>query len=123
MSYLIAGIGGFLGAATRLYVYRMIATGSVSFPLATLLVNVLGSAAIGVLAAIALERFSAEWRLFAVTGFLGAFTTFSAFSLDTLTLMQSGAWVRAAVNVLANVGLCLAAVTLGFYIARQLALN
>lgn len=123
MSYLIVGLGGFLGAIARFMVYRAVPVAGGGFPVATLCVNVVGSLAIGVLAAVALERLNADWRLFAMTGFLGAFTTFSAFSLDTLVLLQSGAWLRALLYVLANVGLCILAVTLGFYIVRQLALH
>ena len=55
-----------------------------------------------------------------LTGFLGAFTTFSSFSLETLQLVQAGEWQRALLNAVANLLLCLGAVTLGYLLAREL---
>lgn len=87
------------------------------FPWGTVIVNVSGAFAIGMLAAAAagndISPTSAVWP-FAVVGFLGSYTTVSAFSLQTLVLFQDGRILQAAGNVVLSVGLCLAAVALGF---------
>ena len=91
-----------------------------SFPLGTLIVNVLGSFAIGYVSAIMLSKFpdAENHRQFLTTGFLGGFTTFSAFSFDILQQMQRGENLMALVYVLASVLLGLAAVMLGYVLAQ-----
>jgi CrcB protein len=91
------------------------------FPFGTLAVNVLGSFLIGLLFVAFWERAVANelLKLALVVGFLGSFTTFSAFSLDTWILVQHGAFVKAAGNVLANVTICLFATWLGIVLARM----
>ncbi len=123
---LAVAAGGAIGATAR-YVFGgavgVMARGSVSgMALGTLAVNVLGSALMGVLYVLLVERAGAaeSWRLFALTGMLGGFTTFSAFSLETLLLLQQGAGLRAAAYVLASVAGCVLAVWLGVEISRQL---
>ena len=124
MQWLWVGLGGFLGASARYGVARALLGSSYSqgFPIATLLVNVMGSFMIGLLAFSLLSRPAeyAGFRLFMLTGFLGAFTTFSSFSLETLQLVQAGEWQRALLNAVANLLLCLGAVTLGYLLAREL---
>ena len=117
-TWLLVALGGALGSTARFGAGRLAAaaTGS-TFPWATFGVNVVGSFLIGVLAA-ALGpdgRFGAgaELRAFILVGLLGGFTTFSSFSLETLTLMRTGAWAAAGANVLGSVALCLVAVWLG----------
>ncbi len=118
-AWLWVGLGGALGAVARFAVQRVLSVYP-AFPLATLTVNVLGSFFIGYLAALFLVRTDAnDLRLFLVTGFLGAFTTFSTFSLETLQLFQHGEAVRGIVNIAANMAFCLIAVWLGFVLARQ----
>ena len=89
------------------------------FPWWTLAVNVSGSFAIGLLAGLfgALET-GHQARLFLVTGFLGGFTTFSAFSLDALTLWERGAMLQAGLYVLGSVFLSLIAAALGLMLSR-----
>ena len=89
------------------------------FPWWTLAVNVSGSFAIGLLAGLmgALESGHGA-RLFLVTGFLGGFTTFSAFSLDALTLWERGAPLQAGLYILGSVLLSLIAAALGLMLAR-----
>ena len=93
-----------------------------SFPWGTMLVNVVGSFVIGLVAAMTGpdSRYivSMEIRQFVMTGFLGGFTTFSSFSLQTLNLMQDGEWLYASANVMVTVALCLVVVWLG-YVAGQ----
>ncbi len=118
----IAG-GGALGAVLRFLmssnIYRIFGR---DFPYGTLAVNVLGSFAMGLIFILIVERgvLSAEWRSVIIIGFLGAFTTFSTFSIETLSLLESGELSRAALNIFLSVALCLAATWLGLVIGRQL---
>lgn len=116
-------IGGALGS-----VLRFSLSGGIhhwlgrDFPYGTLTVNVLGSLLMGFLYIVLLERSSlgSEWRALLLIGFLGAFTTFSTFSLETLNLIESGALLKAAVNILLSVTLCLLAAWAGMLGGRQL---
>ena len=90
------------------------------FPFGTLVVNVAGSFAMGWLFVLFAERvhIPPEMRLLIMTGLLGAFTTFSTFSVETLALLQAGRWLAAAANVLLSVALCLCAAGLGMSLGR-----
>lgn len=118
MNALAVFIGGGLGAMLRWgvgkWTLHWFGTG---FPIGTLAVNIAGSFAIG-LAVGALDGVGPTARLFFVTGLLGGFTTFSAFSLDALTLWQRGEMVVAALYVLATVTLSLAAAVAGMMLSR-----
>jgi CrcB protein len=114
----LVALGSALGGAARFLLAGWVgARLGESFPWGTVLVNVLGSALIGALAAQE-EMLSPEARQFLMVGVLGGFTTFSSFSLQTLRLAQDGDWVRATGNVLGSVALCLAAVAVGYRVAR-----
>lgn len=91
------------------------------FPWATLSVNVLGSFVLSLLFFLTLERIAIgpELRTGILTGGLGAFTTFSTFSLETLTLIENGDYLRAVLYILASVILSLIAAFLGLYLARH----
>ena len=110
------GFGGAVGAMLRYLVVGLASQAGLIFPLGTLLVNVVGSMLIGIFAGYLLLHTDAAQagKLFFQTGLLGAFTTFSAFSLDTLLLWQQGLWRVALASVLLNVLLCLGAVVIGF---------
>jgi len=112
--------GGAIGAVMRYGVGNVLAARA-GFPLATLAVNVTGCLLFGFLALWMSERLpmAVELRAFLLVGVLGAFTTFSAFSGETLLLLQQGDATRALVNVFANVALCLLAAAAGFWLARQ----
>src|SRR5579859_415069 len=91
LPYLVIGIGGFLGATARFLVAGWVAARlGTTFPYGTLLINVTGSFVIGLFLTIVAERVVAptNLRLFFVTGFLGAYTTFSTFSYESLALIQ-----------------------------------
>ena len=94
-----------------------------TFPWGTLAVNISGAFTIGAIAAAADARLlfnvPEAWAL-AVTGFLGAYTTVSSFSLQTLALAREGDWLRAGGNVVLSVVLCLTAATLGFNLGARL---
>jgi CrcB protein len=115
-SLLLVGLGGALGSVLR-YLLSVVAMATLgaAFPWGTLAVNILGSAAIGVAAAAGLEG---QARLLLVTGFLGGFTTFSAFSLETGLLLERSPPL-AALYVAASVLLGLAAFTLAWGITRR----
>lgn len=116
-------VGGAVGAIMRFAmsngVYKLFGR---DFPYGTLAVNVLGSLLIGVLFILLIEKLAvaAEWRAGLLVGLLGAFTTFSTFSLETFTLMENGAFIKAGLNVFISVVLCLAATWLGISLGRQL---
>ncbi|MBI3187589.1 MAG: fluoride efflux transporter CrcB [Gammaproteobacteria bacterium] len=119
---LFVAAGGAVGSSLRYLLSSGIyAWYGRAFPWGTLAVNVLGSFAIGLLSILLVEKFNVaqEWRLAIVVGVLGGFTTFSAFSWDTLDLMQQGLTVKALVNVMANVLLCIVAAWLGAVWAKS----
>ena len=92
------------------------------FPYGTLAVNVIGSFLMGILTVILMERGDIDplLKLALLVGFLGAFTTFSTFSLDTLALINEGALPRAFLNIITNVLICLFATWFGMVIAKHL---
>ena len=94
-----------------------------AFPYGTLLINVSGSFAIGVVMVLLTTRFTSSdsWRLLLVTGLLGGFTTFSTFSYETSMLLISGSWLAAGLNILGSVGLGLAGAFLGASLAQLIA--
>lgn len=118
----IAG-GGAVGAVARFLVstgvYRLLGR---DFPWGTLAVNVFGSFAMGLLFVLLLERslIGPEVRAAILVGFLGSFTTFSTFSLETLTLVEQGEMLRALLNVAVSLLLCVAACWVGIITARAL---
>jgi fluoride exporter len=110
LTYLAIALGGALGACLRYATGElMLIVFGKAFPFGTLLVNILGSFAMGVLYSMFSSGFLAvsPWRALLSIGLLGAFTTFSTFSLDTVLLLQQGDWFKAIANVLLNVLLCL----------------
>jgi CrcB protein len=119
--YLAVALGGALGALSRFGVGQWLAdSGYAHLHPATFLVNVVGSLLIGVLF-VGAERFtlSEPARLGISVGFLGAFTTFSAFSLQLLTDIQEGQVVRAVFYGSVTVGLCLISCLVGMELARS----
>ena len=112
--YLWVALGGALGSVGRFWLNGLVTgrTGD-GFPWGTLLINVLGSFAIGIFAA-TVPATQDTARKFLMAGICGGFTTFSAFSLQTLELAQRGEWLRAGGNILGSVALCLIAVWLGW---------
>ncbi len=91
-----------------------------AFPYGTLLINVLGSFAIGLVMVLLTTRLAVSdvWRLLIVTGLLGGFTTFSTFSYETYGLLVTGSWLAAGLNTLGSVGLGMIGVFLGAMLAR-----
>ena len=120
-SLLWVAVGSSGGGAARFLISGVVARAiGETFPWGTLVVNVSGALAIGVLAASSghagLMSRPEAWPL-AATGFLGSYTTVSSFSLQTLTLARDGEWLKAIGNILLSLLLCLSAVTLGIVAA------
>ena len=124
-SFLLVGAGGSIGAMSRYGLSLLVGRlWPMSFPLATLLVNVLGSLAMGVFIGL-MARFLPAWqneaRLFVAVGVLGGFTTFSSFSLDTIVLIERGNLLMAGAYVLLSVVVCLVGLYLGLLVTRGVA--
>ena len=118
---LVAG-GGALGALARFALVAMVQQAwGMRFPAATLGINAVGSLAIGVLYVLIAERglLHPDWRSAAMVGFLGAFTTFSTFSLETVTLLESGRAADAFAYVIGSVLLCVGGAWCGIWLARM----
>jgi CrcB protein len=122
MHWIAVAIGGALGAMGRYAVSSWVFQINHKFPFATLAINVLGSFVMGILFVLIVERtlLSMEMRSLLMIGFLGAFTTFSTFSLDALGLWQNGHLFLALLYVLATVGLCLVAISSSIWLTRLL---
>jgi len=125
-TYLWIGLGGALGSIARHWCNGVVAmTAGAAFPWGTLAINVLGSIVIGFAAATMHDggRFpvSDDARLFLMVGLCGGYTTFSAFSLQTLTLIQGGQWLPAAGNIGLSVILCIGGAWLGYIAGLALA--
>lgn len=123
--FLLVGAGGAIGAMARFGFASIIGRfWPLGFPLATLLINVIGSAAMGLfigLMARFLPPWQAEARLFVAVGILGGFTTFSTFSLDTIVLIERGELLQAGAYMLLSVVLCLIGLYLGLLVTRGVA--
>ena len=118
MQVLLVAVGGAIGAVARYGVGVGAAKlFGLAFPWGTLMVNVLGCLAMGVLAA-RLDPADESLRLAVGVGVLGGFTTFSAFSWQTFEQLQKGNWGTAAANVLISIVVCIAATWLGWRWAR-----
>ncbi|AQT70236.1 camphor resistance protein CrcB [Anaerohalosphaera lusitana] len=123
MQITMIAIAGALGALGRygagLWAGRLLGTG---FPYGTLIVNVAGCGLIGFFMHVGMttDWLAREYRTAVTTGFLGALTTFSTFSYETVTHIEDGAWAAAAGNVSLNVVLGLAATFGGLFLARTI---
>lgn len=122
MNFLYVGLGGAMGACLRYSISVLMARELLRFPLATLVANVVGALLAGVIATWFWNRgqFGTPLQLLLVVGFLGGFTTFSTFSVETLRLIEEGAQALALLNVTVNLVGSLLAVFAGSLLARWL---
>lgn len=122
INFVAIALGGALGAVGRFvssqWIYSLLGR---SFPYGTLFVNFVGSFIMGFLAIVLIERLIAgpELRAFLLIGFLGSFTTFSTFSLETVNLFSGGESFKAFVNMFASLFVCVSACWLGMILGRQ----
>jgi fluoride exporter len=121
MSWLAVAIGGALGSVTRYGVALLLPTAPGKFPWATFCVNLLGSFLIGVAYVVIVQKqiLSPEIRLWIMTGFLGGFTTFSSFSLETMQLWQQGELTLALLYIIGSMICCLLAVVLAVSLTQK----
>ena len=116
----LVALGGAIGASLRwlMGVAILRGTGPMEFPVAILSANVIGSFLMGVFVVAAAQRGLTHLSPFVMTGLLGGFTTFSAFSLETMTLIERGATEQAALYIVLSVGLSVGGLALGLFLAR-----
>jgi len=119
---LSVGLGGFFGAMLRFLIAGWIQKSTASlFPFGTLGVNILGSFIIGFLFLYFQHiNLSLHQKAILVTGLLGALTTFSTFSWETLLMLQGGDWSKAAMNILLNVSLSMMATFMGILLFKKI---
>ncbi|WP_299046651.1 fluoride efflux transporter CrcB [uncultured Tateyamaria sp.] len=116
----LVALGGAIGASLRWLtgVAMLRAMGPSDFPMAIITVNVIGSFLMGVFVVAAAHKGLTHLSPFVMTGLLGGFTTFSAFSLETMTLIERGQVASASLYILLSVGLSVGALALGLVLAR-----
>ena len=121
MQLALVMLGGAVGAAFRYKIHGWLLDTGGPFPVGTLLVNVTGALLAGFPAPFLLTRteISSEARTAVVIGLLGGYTTFSTFSVETITLANDGEWSYFAVNIVASVGAALLAAWAGQALAKQ----
>ena len=120
---LLIGAGGAIGAIGRYWMSTLVHQyAGRDFPWGTLVVNVTGSLLMGLLYVLLVERMATngDLRALLMVGLLGAFTTFSTFSIETLLLIEQGALARAGGNVLLSVVVCVLAAWIGVVVARSM---
>ncbi len=121
--YLVIGVGGFLGSIARYWVGNYIGGRfGMRFPFGTVAINISGSFLIGLIVALIAHRahWSANWSYLIPIGFIGAYTTFSTFELETLRTFQEGEVLLAFLNVILSVVLGFVAVWLGMITGRSM---
>lgn len=122
MTWLSVGVGGALGAMARYTIALSLPVSSNSFPAATFVVNVVGSLLMGIFYVLIVEKAVIDpgLRPLVMVGFLGAFTTFSTFSIETLHLVQQGSVPLALTYVILSFLVCLLAVLVGVSLTQKL---
>ena len=118
---LAVGVGGFFGAIARFLIASAVQKLSGSlFPIGTLSVNIIGSFLIGFLYLYFSQTINPLAKAMLITGFLGALTTFSTFSLETVLLLQDGLYFKALLNIMLNVTLTISSTILAIMIFKKL---
>jgi CrcB protein len=120
MAWVIVALGGALGAMTRYWMYNAHPAWQQKAALVTFMVNALGSFLIGVAFVVLIEKggFSPQWRNLVTVGFLGAFTTYSTYSLDALRMLEQGQLATALLYLFGTLVVCLVTVWLGMTLTR-----
>ncbi|SEF79183.1 fluoride efflux transporter CrcB [Marinobacterium lutimaris] len=120
--WILIAVGGALGALGRYWVSGVLNNAEHRLPFGTLTVNVLGSFLMGVCFVLILEKvkLSPEMRPLLMTGFMGAFTTFSTFSLETVAMIQEGHIMSALIYISLSLILCLVALYAGLLLTRMI---
>ncbi len=114
------GIGGFFGAIGRFVIAGFVQKSfDTLFPIGTLSVNVIGSFIIGFMAMLFENIVQPEYKAMVITGFLGALTTFSTFSLENVNMLQDGDYLKVAINISLNVTLSILATILAIMVFKK----
>lgn len=116
---MLAGLGGAIGTMMRFAVYIIVKTPN--FPLATLLINIAGSLVIGLVFGFAIRdiNFDSNWKVFLATGICGGFTTFSAFSLENVQMLQEGKYFSSALYMITSILVGIVATWAGYRFASN----
>ena len=120
---IIVGVGGFIGANVRYWLGAWIdGQFGLRFPLGTFIINLTGSLLLGFIATLTVERalIDPRWRLALGVGFIGAYTTFSTFTYESVKLLEAGSYGLAALNVLGSGLLGLLGAGLGIIFGRAI---
>jgi CrcB protein len=121
--FVLISLGAVFGANARYWIGDWAAQKwGASFPLGTLLINVSGSFVLGLFMTLATERFLIDprWRLLVAVGFLGAYTTFSTYTYESLSLILKGEWLSGTLNLLGSAVLGIIAAVCGVYLGKLL---
>jgi len=121
--YIVIAIGGSIGAVSRYIVSTLSAKYlGTDFPYGTLIVNIIGSFILSFFMVLSIEKLALNplWRLFFATGFLGAFTTLSSITYETLAIANDGDYIKALINIFANFFISLLFAYIGFILAKTL---
>lgn len=119
--FILISLGGILGANARYWLGGWAAQRwGTTFPFGTLLINLSGSLVLGVFLTLATERFLIDprWRVLFAIGFLGAYTTFSTYTYESVNLMLNGQWLPGVLNLLGSALLGGAAAAIGIFLGR-----
>jgi len=122
MQWLVVALGGSLGAVSRYALALLLPYTPGKFPLSTFVVNITGSFLIGVFFVVIIEKAALPivWRQALMVGLLGAFTTFSTFSMESFQLLHTGHWKTAVFYVTFSVVACVFAAFLGYTLVNKL---
>ncbi len=120
MKILLIGFGGFIGSVGRYLISTYLTNDSEGFPISTWIINFTGSFLIGIFYALADSKLSPDIRLFLTVGFCGGFTTFSAFALENMKLLQTGSYLQFGWYTVSSILFCILAVFLGFQSAKYI---
>ena len=122
MEFIAVALGGAVGSCARYGIGQVLKGALGAFPAGTFVANVLAGLVIGFVTGLAAATgMSPRIKLLLTTGLCGGLSTFSTFSLETVTLVQQNAWGMAAVNIVANVAVCCLAVAAGLWLAGTVA--
>ncbi len=124
LNVLAVAIGGGIGATLRYLVSYWFGIAGITsnFPWSTFVVNAVGCFAIGFMSVVfdgPMGKNLGTWRVFAITGMTGGFTTLSTFGLETINLFERGAFGYAAINFVANIGICFVGILIGRAVGRM----
>lgn len=119
IEFILVGVGGFFGSGFRYLVGKGLSGAILGFPLGTLVVNLVASILMGIFYGFSLKTIiSQKIGLFLMTGLLGGFSTFSAFSIETVNLFTEKKYAFAITNILLNVVFCLVGAFVGLYLTK-----